>query len=482
VATFRSWQLPARTTVLGAALSLVLLRRPRRVALPLGATGFWLALMLVGLALAADDWFSSAAPREFDPDGLRGLAFQAMLALAAGGIVARAGASRPRLAWLCAGIALLIPTFTEFALRPLEHNLLPLLTTLPEATMTHVTDGIWIAWVVLALWRGLAWIDPGRGRVRHLAVAVCATALLIGPRYWVDAGHLIASQSEESDESEDEQTQPDQRFDSEAVMRGQDQLLDEALAQLSPQRPDQVDLYLVSFGGDGSEEVFRNEVEYVDRLYRERFDAAGRTLVLLNNPGTTSRFPLATVGNLQRALAAIGHIADPEQDIVQVFITSHGSPQHEIYVNLPPLPLAQVTPQNLRAALDQCGIRHRVVVLSACYAGGFIPALRDPSTMVLAAARADRASFGCGTESDITDFGRALFVDGLNRTTSLTDAFLLAQSEISGWESAQREQHSFPQLSSSREIETQLARWQATVRLGLPVPFRPAQDEVSPLR
>jgi hypothetical protein len=306
--------------------------------------------------------------------------------------------------------------------------------------------------------------------------------LLIGPRYWVDAGHLIASQSEESDESEDEQTQPDQRFDSEAVMRGQDQLLDEALAQLSPQRPDQVDLYLVSFGGDGSEEVFRNEVEYVDRLYRERFDAAGRTLVLLNNPGTTSRFPLATVGNLQRALAAIGHIADPEQDIVQVFITSHGSPQHEIYVNLPPLPLAQVTPQNLRAALDQCGIRHRVVVLSACYAGGFIPALRDPSTMVLAAARADRASFGCGTESDITDFGRALFVDGLNRTTSLTDAFLLAQSEISGWESAQREQHSFPQLSSSREIETQLARWQATVRLGLPVPFRPAQDEVSPLR
>ena len=43
--------------------------------------------------------------------------------------------------------------------------------------------------------------------------------------------------------------------------------------------------------------------------------------------------------------------------------------------------------------------------------------------MIITAARADRTSFGCGTQSEITDFGRAFFVDGLNHNDSFEAAF-----------------------------------------------------------
>mgnify|MGYP006209079615 CR=1 FL=1 len=49
-----------------------------------------------------------------------------------------------------------------------------------------------------------------------------------------------------------------------------------------------------------------------------------------------------------------------------------------------------ITPDALRAALDASGIVHRVVVISACYSGGFVPALKNPDTLVLTAARPDR--------------------------------------------------------------------------------------------
>ena len=61
---------------------------------------------------------------------------------------------------------------------------------------------------------------------------------------------------------------------------------------------------------------------------------------------------------------------------VRSVLTSHGSEDHEFYINQPPLPLDPLTPQRLRVALDASGIRWRVIVVSACYSGGYIEALR----------------------------------------------------------------------------------------------------------
>ena len=74
-------------------------------------------------------------------------------------------------------------------------------------------------------------------------------------------------------------------------------------------------------------------------------------------------------------------------------------------------------------ALDEAGIQRRVVVVSACYSGGFVPALADARTLVITAARHDRPSFGCGVSSRITYFGEAFLAGALNLTsTALGDA------------------------------------------------------------
>jgi hypothetical protein len=46
-----------------------------------------------------------------------------------------------------------------------------------------------------------------------------------------------------------------------------------------------------------------------------------------------------------------------------------------------------------------CTGRPTVVIISACFSGVFVPALKGPDRMILTAARRDRSSFGCG-ESD----------------------------------------------------------------------------------
>ncbi len=129
-------------------------------------------------------------------------------------------------------------------------------------------------------------------------------------------------------------------------------------------------------------------------------------------------------------------------------------------------------------------MRWKVIIVNACYSGGFVDALRDDSTMVMTSARADRTSFGCGADSDITYFGKAFLDEALNKTTSLREAFDLARTSVEAWESADAApgegkaiEHSEPQIASSRSIEAKLSDWQGVLRAGPAVPFKPATEQ-----
>jgi hypothetical protein len=267
----------------------------------------------------------------------------------------------------------------------------------------------------------------------------------------------------------------------EQVMYAQPQRMQEAIDKLAPRTPGKTNLYLISFAGDGEENVFRNEVDYVEKLFVNRFDAKGHVLTLVNNPGTLDRRPIASLSNLEIAIDALGKKLDPAQDVLMVFLTTHGSRAHELYVSLDPLPLDQIMPEDLADLFSESPIKNRVFVISACYSGGFIDALKDDTTMVVTAARGDRASFGCGTTSDITDFGRAFFVDALNRTTSFTDAFLDAKKEIDVWETRDGQVHSLPQIWTTPAIEAALTHWRDGFKPGTAVPFHapPREHPVS---
>jgi hypothetical protein len=223
---------------------------------------------------------------------------------------------------------------------------------------------------------------------------------------------------------------------SEPVLAAQQDLLDEALTALEDQRPGVTDLYFIGFGGDANEDVFRKDVLAAQKVMDEHWDTEGRSIVLINNPRTLLDTPIATVSNLKAALNEIGASIDTEQDVVMVYLASHGSADHVFEISLPPLELAQITPPALRSMLDESGIKWRIIVVSACYAGGFIDALQDDHTLVMTAARADRTSFGCGNQSDATYFGEALFQQGLAKAESLVSAFEVAKARVAERETA----------------------------------------------
>ena len=262
----------------------------------------------------------------------------------------------------------------------------------------------------------------------------------------------------------------------EQLLYSQAQMLDDATARLAPRTPGKTNLYVIAFAGDGAENVFRNEAVYVEKLFTERFDAVGHVLVLINNPSTLTEYPIATLSNLQTAVDAVAERMNGDEDILLLFLTSHGSRDHELFVSLDPLPLDQIAPDDLADLFTDTKIRNKVVVISACFSGGFIDALKGPQTMVITAARADRTSFGCGTQSPITDFGRAFFATGLNDNDTIPAAFAEARKLIDQWETKAGEEHSEPQIATAPPIEQRLQAWRDGIHPGPPVPFevRPA--------
>ena len=260
----------------------------------------------------------------------------------------------------------------------------------------------------------------------------------------------------------------------EQVLYAQPALVNREAAKLKPRTPGKVNLYAIVFAGDGSQNVFRNEAEYFDKLFAQRFDAAGHVMVLENNPAALTTRPLASWTNLESALDAVAAKMDTKQDILLLYFTTHGSEDHTLLVDMDPLPLDQIGAADLPDILDEHAFKYKVVIVNACYSGGFIPPLQNPDTMIITAARSDRSSFGCGEQSELSWFGHAFLVDALNKNANLQRAFRLARAEVAAWEKRDRFEPSDPQISVGRDIAPQLAKWRQGFAPGSAVPFTPA--------
>jgi len=226
------------------------------------------------------------------------------------------------------------------------------------------------------------------------------------------------------------------------------------LAGLQPQRPGVVDVYAVIVGADGEEEVFRKEAAAVRDALEAQLDAAGRTVTLVNQ--RASREPEATLKSLEYVLKRVSQTMDREEDILFLHLASHGSSDHVLVFQHPRLELYGLTPKYLKSLLVKADIRNRVIVVSACYSGGFVAPLANASTLVITAAAANRTSYGCGSHSEITDFSRAFYVNALPRAHSLKEAARLAQQIIHNDERATKRSHSYPQMQLGALMEERL--------------------------
>lgn len=260
-----------------------------------------------------------------------------------------------------------------------------------------------------------------------------------------------------AEEPESVETAVDFDPDVEATYYRQPALLAVATGALAPQREDAVDLYFVGFAGHAHQDVFMKEVRAVRGLFDKRFDTRHRSLLLINNPTTIDSAPLANRHNLTVALQQVAARMDTEQDILFLFLTSHGS-SYLLSTKFYPLGLNDLTADDLKVALAKSGIKWRVVVVSACYSGSFIDTLRDANTLVLTASSATANSFGCSDLAEWTYFGKAYFDEALRQTYSFADAFDTAVKSIAAREESEQLKASEPQIHMGDRIRPLLQR------------------------
>jgi GrpB-like predicted nucleotidyltransferase (UPF0157 family) len=96
-------------------------------------------------------------------------------------------------------------------------------------------------------------------------------------------------------------------------------------------------------------------------------------------------------------------------------------------------------------------------VISACYAGSFIDTLADDDTIVLAAAAADKTSFGCANDRDLTYFGEAFYRDALPAHASLRATFEATKTAIAKREKEEGIDASEPQAYWGERMTKRLA-------------------------
>jgi len=247
----------------------------------------------------------------------------------------------------------------------------------------------------------------------------------------------------------------------EAAFYAQPVVLERELGAVQPGRKDTVDLYFVGAAGYASQDVFMREVRAAATLFAERFDTTGRSVSLINNGAAVMESPVASLTSLRRALAQVGKAMQPEEDVLFLFITSHGSKSHEISLSFWPMRFDALGPAQLKAALDESGIKWRVIVVSACYSGGFVEPLADAHTIVITAAAADRTSFGCSNEAQFTYFGKAYFDQALRETRSFVKAYERARDLVTARELSEGHEPSNPQLNAGAAIVAHLEALEA---------------------
>jgi len=237
----------------------------------------------------------------------------------------------------------------------------------------------------------------------------------------------------------------------EAALYSQSRLLDEKLSQMQQGVAGQTDWYFMAVGGAGYQDVFRFEVEQTQRQFDTRFGTLGRSIGLFNHPATQDSAPMATKTSIERSLARIGQQMNPDEDVLFLFMTSHGLP-NVFELSNEPIQMDSVDPQWLRQSLDRAGIRWRVLVMSACYSGSFIEALQSPDTIVITASAADKTSFGCSNQPEFTYFGRAFFAEAMRNESSIPAAFEAASLRVRQLEREGGYESSEPQMVVGRQV------------------------------
>ncbi len=431
---------------LRSGLALIGLRRrwPAQLAVSFDQLAALLVLNLLLWALLDAVHAERGAPLALD--GLFGWACYLLLGLAACAIVARAASrAAPTRALLVAVLSVAPFVLAGFWLL----GDLGLVRAHPRAA--GILAIVYLALLVLRV------LGAAFGTVRRAAALVALVLVAVSP--WVFSGLNLDTRLWVADDTTEAQSDDDQG-QAEALFYDQPARIAAAMARVHPTQRGRTSVYFLGFAGDGDPPVFRREAQFARDAFGERFGSADRSALLINDVEDRDSYPLASVSGLGQALGVMALRMDPENDVLVLFLTSHGSIDG-LEVQNGSLPLAQLAPGDVREALDTAGIRYRVLVVSACYAGVFLDELKSDTTLIVTAADAEHSSFGCQEDRDLTWFGEAFLKDALPGSASVEAAFARARELINQREDAAHEIHSNPQIYVGPGIRAKLAEIEA---------------------
>ncbi|MEP2552260.1 MAG: C13 family peptidase [Marinomonas sp.] len=238
--------------------------------------------------------------------------------------------------------------------------------------------------------------------------------------------------------------------------------LDAAFFQLQPQRPGTVDAYVLSIALD-SDPVFAREAREASAVLSRRYNATGRTLTIAGPDGKSDEHPRGSITALTLALTHLADVMDTDEDVLVLYSTSHGLPQG-LYYHYGDTGYGVLSHERFKNVLEELGLKRRVLVLSACYSGVFVPVLASDDTAIVTASAANRTSFGCAPDNDWTFFGDAMINRALRKAQPLSAASNEANLSIADWESRRKLFSSLPQ----RSIGSSAQKWLAALEAQIP--------------
>ena len=429
---FKSNQMAGLWLFLGSRRSLTIVRPSIPQLL------FW--GILGGAANSLFSWLSTEGSGQFNSQGLVSYALWPFLALIVG-IFLSQRINNPRLMLVPALLWLVLDTHIALLQSLIQY--LGMLDALPYFFYDYLPN----IFMVLFVWQSLAvvWVFSRELKWPWWERALIVIATLFTLVVW-----QLSAQAQPIWKVE--QLPPSM---SEEVFYQQPVVLSKALDSIQYGDFAQSRWYFLGVAGASYQDVFYSEVQRIRDQFDTRFGTYGRSLILVNNPTTLSSLPMASKTSLDMALRRMGQQMNRDSDVLFLYMTSHGSP-NLFEIENAPIDLQHIDPKWLRERLDQSGIRWRVIVISACFSGSFIPALQDDNTLIITAAAADRESFGCTNEADYTYFGQAFFDDAMREQHSLQATFEQAKKTVHLWETAQGFLPSEPQWSLGKNMQLML--------------------------
>jgi len=207
---------------------------------------------------------------------------------------------------------------------------------------------------------------------------------------------------------------------------------------------------VLAFGLFGAQSVFESEAKGAASIVAQKLGAD--PVIVRFNTKIRGDVSVATLADVLRSA---GGQMDHDKDVLFLILTSHGS-QAGVAVQAGRR-METLSPPALAGMLNSAGVRHRIVVVSACYSGVFLRPLANADTLVITAADSEHSSFGCQDKVKWTYFGDAFFNTALRSTADLRQAFDAASAIV-----RQRELHyhlvpSNPQIAGGKNIDLLLA-------------------------